>query len=356
MLPFMSKPVLSIIVPIYKTEKYLKRCVDSILKQSITDFEVILIDDESPDRSPVICDEYAQKDPRVKVIHKKNQGLGMARNSGMQIATGKYLTFLDSDDFVEQNYYENMFLFAEKNGLDLCVAGYYLSDTGQKQKKINTVDKKMLGKIIADQSQINALASKVICPDLNGNDFFSASVCFAIFRSDILINNNLLFDSERNFLSEDLKFSMNLFQYCHRVGVFEEGGYHYWYNSNSLSRGHNPKRFTALKETTQQLEQLCIELKLDNYTNRVALYFWVNFEKCLNQEVRYSLVERRLRILNLLRLCKDDITQKEIGILIHEKGLRGLQKLLCMRVYKKQCLLINFLLELYNFSRHQRKL
>ena len=112
MLPFMSKPVLSIIVPIYKTEKYLKRCVDSILKQSITDFEVILIDDESPDRSPVICDEYAQKDPRVKVIHKKNQGLGMARNSGMQIATGKYLTFLDSDDFVEQNYYENMFLFA----------------------------------------------------------------------------------------------------------------------------------------------------------------------------------------------------------------------------------------------------
>ena len=86
----MSKPVLSIIVPIYKTEKYLKRCVDSILKQSITDFEVILIDDESPDRSPVICDEYAQKDPRVKVIHKKNQGLGMARNSGMQIATGKY--------------------------------------------------------------------------------------------------------------------------------------------------------------------------------------------------------------------------------------------------------------------------
>ena len=149
---------------------------------------------------------------------------------------------------------------------------------------------------------------------------------------------------------------MNLFQYCHRVGVFEEGGYHYWYNSNSLSRGHNPKRFTALKETTQQLEQLCIELKLDNYTNRVALYFWVNFEKCLNQEVRYSLVERRLRILNLLRLCKDDITQKEIGILIHEKGLRGLQKLLCMLVYKKQCLLINFLLELYNFSRHQRKL
>ena len=88
----------------------------------------------------------------------------------------------------------------------------------------------------------------------------------------------------------------------------------------------------------------------------MALYFWVNFEKCLNQEVRYSLVERRLRILNLLRLCKDDITQKEIGILIHEKGLRGLQKLLCMLVYKKQCLLINFLLELYNFSRHQRKL
>ncbi|MCB8516908.1 glycosyltransferase, partial [Enterococcus durans] len=97
---------ISIIVPIYNVEQYLRKCVDSILAQTFTDFEVILVDDGSPDNSGAICDEYAKLDSRVRVIHKENGGLSDARNAGIEIAKGKYLGFVDSDDFIDKDMYE----------------------------------------------------------------------------------------------------------------------------------------------------------------------------------------------------------------------------------------------------------
>lgn len=97
-------PELSIIVPVYKTEKYLPKCIDSILAQTFTDFELILIDDGSPDRCGEICDEYAAKDDRIIVIHQKNQGVSAARNAGLDIARGEYIGFVDSDDQIEEEF------------------------------------------------------------------------------------------------------------------------------------------------------------------------------------------------------------------------------------------------------------
>ena len=97
-------PEISIIVPVYKVEKYLNRCIDSILAQSFPDFELILVDDGSPDKSGKICDDYAAKDSRVKVIHKENAGVSAARNSGLAMSSGSYIMFCDSDDFVDKNW------------------------------------------------------------------------------------------------------------------------------------------------------------------------------------------------------------------------------------------------------------
>lgn len=97
----MSNPKVSIIVPIYNVEKYLDRCMASLLNQTLEDIEIIMVDDGSPDRCPKMCDEYAKKDSRVKVVHKKNGGLGYARNSGLDVATGEYVAFVDSDDYVD---------------------------------------------------------------------------------------------------------------------------------------------------------------------------------------------------------------------------------------------------------------
>ena len=101
----MEKIILSVIIPVYNVEKYLRKCVDSVLAQDIADMEVILIDDGSPDNSGAICDEYAEKDTRVKVIHKENGGAATARNVGLDIARGKYITFVDSDDYLLPNTY-----------------------------------------------------------------------------------------------------------------------------------------------------------------------------------------------------------------------------------------------------------
>lgn len=100
----MAHPQFSIIIPVYNAENYLTKCIDSVLSQSIKDFELILIDDGSKDRSPQICDDYAKKDYRIKVIHKKNSGVSAARNDGLDIAKGEFITFVDSDDWVEPDY------------------------------------------------------------------------------------------------------------------------------------------------------------------------------------------------------------------------------------------------------------
>ncbi len=115
--------LVSIIVPVYKVEKYLSNCIESILLQTFKDFELILVDDGSPDNCGKICDDYARKDSRIKVIHQENGGLSVARNSAIDIAMGDYLTFIDSDDFVLPHYLEKMVNASLVNGADISVCG-----------------------------------------------------------------------------------------------------------------------------------------------------------------------------------------------------------------------------------------
>lgn len=117
-------PELSIIVPVYKVEKYLPKCIDSILAQTFRDFELILIDDGSPDNCGAICDEYAARDSRIKVIHQANAGVSAARNAGLDIASGTYLGFVDSDDWIEPEMYETMIATAKEKQVDVVVCGH----------------------------------------------------------------------------------------------------------------------------------------------------------------------------------------------------------------------------------------
>lgn len=120
----MDKPLISVIVPVYKVEPYLHRCADSILAQTFKKFELILVDDGSPDNCPQICDEYSEKDNRVKVIHKANGGLGSARNAGLDIAVGEYLAFVDSDDYIGPTMLEKMLNSLEGENADICICGF----------------------------------------------------------------------------------------------------------------------------------------------------------------------------------------------------------------------------------------
>lgn len=129
-----QEPLISVIVPVYKVQEYLNRCVDSILGQTYRNLEIILVDDGSPDDCGAICEEYATKDSRVRVIHKENGGLSSARNAGIDIARGEYLGFVDSDDWIEPEMYETMLALAQKYDVKLVCAGRYdvSSKTGEK--------------------------------------------------------------------------------------------------------------------------------------------------------------------------------------------------------------------------------
>lgn len=126
-----ENPLVSVIVPVYNVEIYLSRCIDSILNQTYGNLQVLLIDDGSPDRCPVICDEYASKDSRIEVIHKKNGGLSDARNAGLNISKGEYIVFVDSDDYIDSRYVETMIRAALESSASLVMCNFeYVSDTG----------------------------------------------------------------------------------------------------------------------------------------------------------------------------------------------------------------------------------
>jgi len=110
----MISGLVTVVVPIFKVEKYLNRCIESIVKQTYEKIEIILVDDGSPDNCPEMCDEWAKKDSRIKVIHKQNAGLGMARNTGIDNANGEYICFFDSDDYIHPNTIEKAYISAKK--------------------------------------------------------------------------------------------------------------------------------------------------------------------------------------------------------------------------------------------------
>ena len=122
--PYMSDLV-SIIIPVYKVEKYLAQCIESVLSQDYSNIEVILVDDGSPDKCGLICDEFAKKDSRITVIHKQNEGLSSARNSGIDIAKGKYISYIDSDDYISDKYISTMINEFSDNNTDLVICSYY---------------------------------------------------------------------------------------------------------------------------------------------------------------------------------------------------------------------------------------
>lgn len=132
--------MISVIVPVYKVEKYLDKCVQSILAQTYKDFELILVDDGSPDNCPQLCDEYSKKDKRVRVIHKENGGLSDARNAGTAIAEGDYVTYIDSDDYISEDYLETLWTLINKYKADIAVTGmctFFEGDKVKLQRKIN---------------------------------------------------------------------------------------------------------------------------------------------------------------------------------------------------------------------------
>lgn len=143
----MRNSLISIIVPVYKVEKYLKKCLDSIINQTHKNLEIIIVDDGSPDGCPNICDEYSKNDDRIKVIHQKNMGLSIARNNGIKLATGEYIGFVDSDDFIEPTMYEDLYNAIIKNNAQMSICNFNVITNKDKYKRNDYPENKTYDKM-----------------------------------------------------------------------------------------------------------------------------------------------------------------------------------------------------------------
>jgi len=229
----MNSPKVSIIVPVYNVEKYLQCCMDSLLNQTLTNIEIILVDDGSPDNCPAMCDEYAKQDHRVKVIHKKNEGLGYARNSGIEIATGKYVAFVDSDDYVELYAYQKLYDLATETKTDVVYFTYQrFNNQGDTWGKSNRSEKRYNTEEDIRYFMLDMIANP---PNAMNDQDLTVSSCCALYSNDTIKRYELKFKSERELVSEDLLFNLDYLLHANSIVVIPDTLYNYRVNQFSLS-------------------------------------------------------------------------------------------------------------------------
>lgn len=215
----MKQPLISVIVPVYKVEPYLRQCVDSIRNQTYQNLEILLVDDGSPDRCPKICDEYAEKDARIKVIHKENGGLSSARNCGLDHATGEYIGFVDSDDSIAADMYEKMLEALLAAGAEMCICNYREVSEEEEPKELGI---STLPKGIYTRSEAFSLFAEYRDACIAWNKLYAASVL-----------EELRFPVGR--IHEDEFLAHHAFDRCERVVIVEEAYYDYLRRGGSIT-------------------------------------------------------------------------------------------------------------------------
>ena len=233
----MNQPLVTIIVPVYKVEKYLRRCLDSIAAQTYTNFEAILVDDGSPDCCGEICDEYASNDTRFRVIHQKNKGLSAARNTGIEACLGDYIMFVDSDDYIESNICEVLLQNAIQNKAQLVVCGFRLVyEENKSGDLICPPDILVSGK----EAAIWCLGPKrgvhlvVVWNKLYKRNLFENKTCRVRFPEGLIY--------------EDEFVSYKLFYLAERVAMIKQPLYNYRQRSGSITHQQNKQRLFALEK------------------------------------------------------------------------------------------------------------
>lgn len=271
----------SIVVPVYNSEKYLEKCLDSIINQTYDDIEVILIDDGSSDRSLQICNSYAKNDERIIVNHQKNSGVSTARNNGIKLANGKYICFVDSDDIVHKDYIKKLVDNTNKNTLAICQI-----------EKFN--------------ENINFSSEKDSIINLSKKDFIDLcrmfllnTPCCKLYNLDIIRKNNISFD-KRVSLGEDLLFNLDYLDYIEKIVIIEQKLYYYRVgNTGTLTSIYNPKihetHFLLFDKYTEFFGKISMNNDdliiydsyrfnfilsiIDNEFSNKELSFWQNYHK-----------------------------------------------------------------------------
>lgn len=271
------QPKISVIVPCYKVEAYLDRCLESILGQTLRDVEVILVDDCSPDRVPRMCDEWVRKDNRIKVVHNRhNMGLGLTRNEGIKVATGEYVAFVDSDDRVALDMYEKLYAQAIGENADAVLCCFnFVSKEGKITQRYDVREKT----VFSGREAVDAFLLDMVgpLPEEKRDVKYMMSACHAIYRREILLHNFVQFLSERQVVSEDMIFDLDFYPHAQCVVYIPDCLYYYYENAGSLTHTFPAAKYAKFKDFLEVVDnRLAALFPYDRYylhADRLKLFY-----------------------------------------------------------------------------------
>lgn len=314
----MIEELISIVLPIYNVEKYLNRCIKSVVNQSYRNLEIILVDDGSPDQCPQLCEEWAKKDNRIKVVHKENAGLGMARNTGIENATGEYICFFDSDDYVALDAVEKAYAQIKKYNAELVLFGFCNMDSDGKTKKCTIPQTE---KEFYDGTSVQTyVLPNLIAPNPETGEktnlWMSAWACMysmkAIRRAD------WRFVSERQYISEDVYSLLHLYKGIQSVAILSDALYFYCENGISLTHTYRKDRCEKNKYCYDACQEVCNKLGYNqDVKDRLGFQYVSNIIGALKIIVRADNdISKRKKNL------EDIITDKHFQTVIQSMDIR----------------------------------
>ena len=330
-----TSPKISIIIPVYNAEKYLHRCLNSILSQTFTDFEVLLINDGSPDNSGKICDEYALNDSRIKVFHKENGGVSSARNFGIDNARGEWITFIDSDDYIQSGYIEGLYApIAQGEVVDFVHGGC-----------VNVKDGKIVGINQSYEYYVGA-DKNILFQKLRG---LTVSKLFRLENIKHWSDGQPLRFDEKMRIAEDMAFTLDYALYVKRYALVTEKGYCYRIdNMQSATKSNKVEKYdTALHSFQHLYNSITTFIIKCNISTEIANIRLTHLAYQL-QIVCLSLYHNKHSRTDRIKHLKSDLAEEYLLLL--NKG-KGLKSKLFLLVAKKQIYLFDFIVSLILYKR-----
>ena len=315
-------PKVSVIVPIYNAEKYMKKCIDSILSQTLENIEIILVNDGSVDNSANIADEYSRVDRRVRVIHQNNSGPSVARNTGISVARGKYIGFVDCDDYIEKTMYEELFKSADKNNVQVAMCSYIENYIYKNESHIIKANLKP-GKIYNKQG----IQNNIINTFAKNENYGFYSLCNKIYLREWLIESNLKIDENRDH-GEDWWFNINVLSKIDNFIYIDKELYNYIHiNSNSLMFKYRENQFELFLDGRLKMKEIMpIEYIEDNDFNKRFVYEFSSYIIRTLKEIDNK--KRRKELINNVLNNEEvnDCCRKVYRLPIHFKITTSLMK------------------------------
>lgn len=306
-------PKVSIVIPVYNMEKYLERCMDSVLAQTLSDIEIILVDDGGRDRSVQMCDDYAKKDARVKVLHKKNGGLTSAWKAGSELATGEYIGYVDSDDYIAKDMYEVLYARAVKEDADIVCCG--LTHIYESEDRPAWTEQMLFPR---DVFTVHELKDEMFPVLINDGSFMGRHLMpnrvTKIVRSE-LVKANLSMCDDAVSIGEDFQFSLCMFLDAKKVAIVKDYyPYYYWMNDSSMTMQYDPNYMRKIQIMRDNLLRISAEKASYDFSAQI-----INDYVCLTVlNVKGSVFKRKGTAYSILKqdmktICEEPETKKMLA-------------------------------------------